>query len=57
MNKLYLILFTVLLVSTSQFAIAQDYDSPVGYMEVISKQQENISKIGLGLLIIFSTLN
>ena len=44
MNKLYLVLFTVLLVSTSQSAVSQDYDSPVGYMEVISKQQENISK-------------
>ncbi len=39
------LLFTLLTVCISSFsAIAQDYDNPVEYMNVISKQRENVSK-------------
>ena len=39
-----LILLTTAIIFSGFTASAQDYDSPVGYMEVISKQDENINK-------------
>ena len=39
-----LILLSISLLGTSLFLQAQDFDTPVKYMDVISKQQENISK-------------
>ena len=39
-----IILLFISLIASSTFLHAQDFDTPVKYMEVISKQQENISK-------------
>ena len=44
MKKLYLVLFAAFPVFISNTSHAQDYDNPVEYMNVISKQRESVSK-------------
>lgn len=42
MKKLILLFFVIILKQTG--VLAQDYDTPVGYMDVINKQSESIAK-------------
>jgi hypothetical protein len=44
MKKKLLIMMGAIFMLTSNQSFAQDYDTPLKYMEVISKQQENVSK-------------
>jgi hypothetical protein len=42
MKKFILLIFGIILLQTA--VLAQDYDTPVGYMDVINKQSESIAK-------------
>jgi hypothetical protein len=44
MKRILFIVLVAILLFTSNESLAQDYDNPVQYMSVISKQQENVSK-------------
>ena len=44
MKKCLPLFIMVLCIALSKISLAQDFDNPGKYMEVISKQQENVSK-------------